>query len=154
MTEKQTRICYLANAMSVHSLRWVNYFAEHGYHVELITWRKPNANAVINPLVNLHYLRIPPHYPLTFASLLEVALLILRIKPDLIHAHYLSHFGLLGSFYSKLFNFKPFVLTEKLTGSITALKSKLYPALMSSPATLTIWSRCLQTSELPKEKSN
>jgi glycosyltransferase involved in cell wall biosynthesis len=54
---------------------------------------------------------ISPHYPATYASLLEVAPLILRIKPDLIHAHYLSHFGLLGSFYSKLFNFKPFVLT-------------------------------------------
>jgi glycosyltransferase involved in cell wall biosynthesis len=111
MTEKQTRICYLANAMSVHSLRWVNYFAEHGYHVDMITWHALGKNAVISPRVVLHRLFISPHYPATYASLLEVAPLILRIKPDLIHAHYLSHFGLLGSFYSKLFNFKPFVLT-------------------------------------------
>lgn len=42
---------------------------------------------------------------------MEIARLIKKIRPDVIHAHYISHFGILAGLYGRLFGFKPIVLT-------------------------------------------
>jgi hypothetical protein len=43
--------------------------------------------------------------------LLEITRLIKKIRPDIIHAHYIAHFGILAGLYSRLSGFKPIVLT-------------------------------------------
>jgi len=41
MEQDSMRLLYLANAASVHTRKWVNYFAEEGHEVHLVTWHKP-----------------------------------------------------------------------------------------------------------------
>lgn len=104
-------ICYLANAAAVHTVRWVNYFAEHGWKVDLITWHPPTSNSLLHQEVIIHRIRFPPHYIARYGALLEITRLIKKINPDIIHAHYISHFGILAGLYGWLSGFKPIVLT-------------------------------------------
>ncbi len=104
-------ICYLANAASIHTVRWVNYFAEHNWKVDLITWHPPGKDAEINANIDVHRILFPPHYIARYGALLEIALLIRKIRPDIIHAHYLGHFGILAGLYSRLSGFRPIVIT-------------------------------------------
>jgi len=105
------KICYLANAAAIHTVRWVNYFAEHDWKVDLITWHPPASNSEIHPAVNTHRIYFPPHYIARYGALLEITRLIRKIRPDIIHAHYISHFGILACLYGRLSGFKPIVLT-------------------------------------------
>ena len=105
------RICYLANAVAIHTVRWVNYFAEHGWKVNLITWHPPASNTMIHPDVTMHRIYFPPHYIARYGALLEITRLAKKIQPDIIHAHYISHFGILAGLYGWVSGFKPIVLT-------------------------------------------
>ena len=104
-------ICYLANAASIHTVRWINYFAEHGWKVDVITWHPPVSNSGIHRDVVVHRIFFPPHYIARYGALLEIIRLTRNIRPDIIHAHYISHFGILAGLYSRLSGFKPIVLT-------------------------------------------
>ena len=107
----KNNICYLANAAAIHTVRWVNYFAEHDWKVDLITWHPPTSNSEIHPAVNIHHIFFPPHYIARYGALLEITRLIKKICPDIIHAHYISHFGILAGLYGRLSGFRPIVLT-------------------------------------------
>ena len=104
-------ICYLGNAASIHTLRWANYFAEHDWTVDVITWHPPAEGFEIHQGVTIHRVLFPPHYIARYGTLLEIARIVRRSHPDIIHAHYLSHFGILGGLYSSIFRFRPLVLT-------------------------------------------
>lgn len=118
------KLCYLANAASVHTVRWVNYFAQSGHEVHLISWRKPVSYPELDRRVKLHCLLLPPHYPLTYITFVEAAIRIMSIKPDVIHAHYLGHFGILAGLYRRFFRSRPLVLTA--WGSDVLLDAKTY----------------------------
>jgi len=105
------KICYLANVASIHTVRWVNYFSEHDWKVDLITWHPPANNSGIHPDVVVHRIFFPPHYIARYGALLEIIRLIKKIRPDIIHAHYIGHFGILAGLYGRLSGFKPIVLT-------------------------------------------
>ena len=107
----EMKICYLANVSSIHTVRWMNYFAEHGWKVDVITWHPPTNNSLIHPDVDVHRIYFPPHYIARYGALLEITRLIRKIRPDVIHAHYISHFGILAGLYGWLSGFKPIVLT-------------------------------------------
>ena len=105
------RICYIGNAASIHTQRWINYFAGRGWHVSLITWHMPNENNIINKNIRIYRVFFPPHYIFRYGCLLEIALMLKNIKPDILHAHYLGHFGIIAGLYGKIFRFKPIVLS-------------------------------------------
>lgn len=99
------KLCYLANASSVHTAKWVNYFYRKGHQVELITF-EPGTD--IDPGVVTHVLGRP--MPLKLQYLLHghsVRRLIAQAKPDIVHAHYASGYGTLG----RLAGFHPYVLS-------------------------------------------
>lgn len=141
------RICYLATADNIHTIRWVNYFAERGNEIHLISFRKPsnqldsrvifhsidtyedsnNSGRQKTSSIRVWKQRIFSRIPLqlkqnsfiryfepvltklllVFQYQLKIHRLIREIKPDLTHAHYLSHYGLIGSFV----NFHPICIT-------------------------------------------
>ena len=104
-------ICYLGNAAAIHIQRWVNYFAEHGWKVDLITWHSPAKDFRIHPDVSVHCILFPPHYIARYGALLEITWLIRKIHPDIIHAYNIATFGILAGLYGRLSGFKPIVLT-------------------------------------------
>lgn len=99
------RICFLANAASVHTLKWVNHFSRIGHDVHLLSFEAPGP---CGPGVTYHRL------PLSHASGLRYFLaagavrkLLSTIGPDLAHAHYASGYGTLARWCG----FHPWVLS-------------------------------------------
>jgi glycosyltransferase involved in cell wall biosynthesis len=102
------KICYLADAKSIHTQRWVSYFAERGHEVHLIS----KNFAFPLPNVKSHLLKRLPESKLTLpintiSTVLQIKNLIRKIKPDIVHAHYVLDYG----FYGALANFHPLVVT-------------------------------------------
>lgn len=111
------RICYIADASSLHTQRWVNYFArrEHEIHVisELGLVPGRGGEGYVEG-VQLHLLtRLAPRiWPVSkyFSGLLwliQVRRLVKRIKPDIVDAHYITPNGYMGVFSG----FHPLILT-------------------------------------------
>lgn len=89
-------ICYLAPANSIHTVRWVNAFANRGYNVHLLTIQKPEQDE-IHPDVTIHFLpfKTPFGYYLNFMTARRI---INQIAPDFVHVHFASGYGTLGRF--------------------------------------------------------
>jgi glycosyltransferase involved in cell wall biosynthesis len=96
------RLAFLAGGgESVHARKWLTYFVGKGYDVHLITFTgKPIKG------VNVHKLRYFSKLAYPF-RILEVKKAVKEINPDILHAHYVSHYGVYGA----LTDFKPFVVT-------------------------------------------
>ena len=106
------RICYIADAGSIHTQKWVNYFAQRGYEVHLISSRGNSSE--FEPGVGLHLLTtIAPRLWSVSKYLngllwpVQARRLIRRIKPDIVDAHYITVNGYLGI----ASGFHPLILT-------------------------------------------
>ena len=105
------KICYLADAGSIHTQRWIKYFADNGHEVHLISFRSLGDCNIKD--VKLHLLkRLRPQirfvsFPINlFFEVIQVRELIKKIKPDIVHVHYIARYGVLG-----LSGFHPLVAT-------------------------------------------
>ena len=102
------KICYLANAQSVHTQKWVRFFADKGHEIYLISFEKDHVeNVRMYNLKRPFGLRLGLDIPFRFVRAQAIKRLIERIDPDILHAHYLVDYGLYGAFCG----FKPFVVT-------------------------------------------
>lgn len=106
------KICYIANAGSIHTQRWVEYFADRGHDVHLISPRPFGNSSIEN--VKLYILKTfrPQIRIMSFPINLpfyaiQVRILVARIKPDILHAHYVADCGSWGA----LSGFHPFILS-------------------------------------------
>lgn len=99
-TIKKLRIVFLASANSVHSYKWVKYFAEKGHNVSWISFTK-NTQGQIN---GVDFYEIKNAFPFNFLKLKDI---VNKINPDIFHAHYAG----VNGFVASLLNFHPFVLT-------------------------------------------
>jgi glycosyltransferase involved in cell wall biosynthesis len=91
------RLCFVANPESIHTQRWLRYFASQGHELHLIgehaTHYVPPAGVVLHDLtrlVNVRKLRY-------VAWGLAVRRLVREIRPDLLHAHQVTSAGWLGA---------------------------------------------------------
>lgn len=98
------KICYIADGKSIHIQRWVNYFAQKGHEVHLISYQFPPGYEGFDKRIKIHRLiRLLPQmwrisrYPSVFIWVSQVRLLIQKIKPEILHAHYLSVYGHLAA---------------------------------------------------------
>lgn len=104
------KICYLADAGSVHTQRWVEYFAGRGYDVHLLSGQTVN-NAIshgtqYHPLnFSKSAIRIPGK--VLIANVVKVKKVIHQFNPDIVHAHSVLGYGVLGA----LSSFHPFVIS-------------------------------------------
>jgi len=103
------RICFIADAVSIHTQRWVNYFAERGHEVHLISSRFTteyegyDARIIKHPLIRL----LPRIWKVSgylsgLLWLFQISRLVRRIKPDIIDAHYISinaYLGIISGFH-------------------------------------------------------
>lgn len=107
------KICYLADANSVHTKKWCNYFADRGNDIYVISL---NGGKIDNPNVKIYSLGMnieSIRYGGIFSKfkylfkIFSIKKIIKTIKPDIVHAHYASSYGLLGA----LLNFHPYVIS-------------------------------------------
>jgi glycosyltransferase involved in cell wall biosynthesis len=97
------RIAYLAWHGSVHTRRWVGWFAERGHEVHVITCgdaqvRDLDSDGSPLPLrYQVHDLGAPRFGKLGYLLKLRAARRAIRaIDPDVLHAHWLTSYGLLA----------------------------------------------------------
>lgn len=98
------RILFLASASAIHTTRWVNTIVDRGYEVHLVSLapiRDP-----LDSRIFYYQAPFPPQWGY-FANSLWVRRLIARSKPDLVHAHYASGYGMLAT----LAGFHPTILS-------------------------------------------
>jgi len=98
------RILFLSDAKSYHTQRWVNYFVDCGHHCFLITLDggfETKAEEFLVPAKTLpNFLK----YPLSFRRIKKI---VRKIGPDLINAHFVPNYGLIGA----LLKFRPLVIS-------------------------------------------
>jgi glycosyltransferase involved in cell wall biosynthesis len=104
-------LAFIADPNSIHTRRWLGFFVERGHRVHLLV---PNANKIepgLDPRITVHFYRAWPRtYIRGLGSLITsigLKLLLRRIKPDVLHGHYLSWFG----WSAWLSGFHPLVIT-------------------------------------------
>ena len=99
------RICYLGDARSIHVKRWIDWFSKR-HETYLITYHEPE---ILRGYENLYYMPIGKgalRY-LRFLNFVRWSKSVIsKIKPDIIHAHYVVNYGLCGAYSG----FHPFVL--------------------------------------------
>jgi L-malate glycosyltransferase len=99
------KICFLAAGDSVHSIRWIRYFALKGHEVYWISLA-----GIIEEVpkgVVFYQLQLCKNI-LSFIKIYKkVKKLIHDIRPDILHSHYAGIYGLLGA----ISGFRPLVLT-------------------------------------------
>lgn len=98
------RLCYLANAASVHTQRWATHFARRGFDVHIVSFHHAEI-----PGISVYRLGAPTGIkPVDYLLAVPRARRLLRrIAPDIVHAHYVTSYGLLGA----LVGGRPFVIT-------------------------------------------
>ncbi len=122
------KICYIAPADSIHTHRWVKYFADRGHEVHLISF-EPLGDGDIGR-TELHILKrfslrvkIVSFVIDLVPCVIQVRKLLKKINPDILHAHYITDNGLLGV----MSGFHPLVLSA--WGSDILIDPKRYPLL-------------------------
>ena len=123
------KLCFAANADSIHTRRWVSFFVKQGHDVTVVTHSKEKIEGanmirlptlfeseIKNPLLltilkpffgKLRTGRIFSFGVNLILGLFKAPKIIRNLKPDLVHAHFVSNYGL----YAALSGVKPFVLT-------------------------------------------
>ena len=97
------KIFFLANANSIHTVKWVDYFVDNGYEVHLATFSTVNDTKCENIYFlsnkktklkggNYHYLW----------SIWKLSKILSDIKPDIINAHYSYSMGLIAFLSKKI----------------------------------------------------
>lgn len=128
------RICYLANAKSIHTRRWVNYFASKGHQVHVITsW--PGEGYAEGVQLHLLSSLLPQHwkgsgYINSLLWLVQIRRLIKRIEPDIIDAHYITVYGYLGA----LSGFHPLLLTAWGSDVLIVMRESLWLRILGKYA--------------------
>ncbi len=108
------RLCFVASLQSVHTARWVRYFAAQGHEVFVVTPVAPSAPLPGIQVKILKNIRMGRRWldlllggiaaPL---QILRLQNLFRRIQPDLVHVHYLNDVA----WFSALTGVRPFVAT-------------------------------------------
>lgn len=101
------KILFLANAASIHTVRWVNALADKNHEVHLVYKHddEPTENT-ISEKVLLHRLKNAGTKGY-FINVPELKRVFKSIKPDIVNAHYASGYGTLA----RLAKLKPLVLS-------------------------------------------
>jgi len=107
------KICFLADAGSIHVQKWARYFSAEGNEVHIISFRKVQIRGVQVHYINSHgTISISP--VASFISKIgylfwigKVRRLIKKIRPDILHAHWATSYGLIGA----LSEFHPLIVS-------------------------------------------
>lgn len=105
------KICYLSDINSVHTHKWIKFFKDKEYDIHVISLSSGEYEGV-----TVHSLEVNQNVARHKADsgkieylkkITKVKKLVEEIKPDILHAHYATSYGLLGA----MTNFHPFVIS-------------------------------------------
>lgn len=88
------KVLFLSDAKSYHTRRWVDYFVERGHQCFLVSLEKGIPTQAEEFFINYKILPSFLKYPLSVRKIKKIAE---KIKPDLINAHFVPGYGLVGA---------------------------------------------------------
>jgi glycosyltransferase involved in cell wall biosynthesis len=103
------KLAFLAGANSIHSQRWVTYFAERGHHVHWFSLGI-GINSRLNNIGKVNFYEFKKSFlrPLRpFSYGIHLRKILGEINPDILHAHQVWIDGILGAFSG----FHPLIIT-------------------------------------------
>jgi glycosyltransferase involved in cell wall biosynthesis len=104
-------LAYLADPNSVHTRRWIGFFAERGHEVHLLVAADEEIHAGLPERVAVHRYRQFAPRRLPFVSSLQgrgpLRALLRATRPDVLHAHRLTRHG----WQARLSGFHPYVVS-------------------------------------------
>jgi L-malate glycosyltransferase len=121
------KICFLADATSIHTKNWCKHFANLGHEVHIISFTQNEIPGTTVHFMNGGNINVNGGNWRLILKYSSIKKLIRKIKPDILHAFYATSYGLIGA----LSSYKPYVVTP--FGSdvlISAKRSKLYKFLL------------------------
>lgn len=98
------RVLFLSDAKSYHTKRWVDYFVERGHPCFLISLEKGIPTKAEEFFIKSRILPSFLKYPFSIRKIKKIAE---KIKPDLINAHFVPNYGLIGA----SLHFRPLVVS-------------------------------------------
>jgi|SRR6185312_6432710 len=101
------RICYLADADSIHTKRWCIHFASLGHEVHLISFKKGGIEGVHFHFVDTGNISVKGGNWKVMFKANKVKSLVREINPDVLHAMYATSYGVVGA----LSGFHPYIIT-------------------------------------------
>lgn len=104
------KICYLAPANNPHTIKWCKYFKQRGHEVHLISFVPGNIEGVITHNIVFQVGIENKSYFSKLKYILQInkaKKIIKNIDPDILHAHYATSYGIIGS----LSNYHPYILS-------------------------------------------
>ncbi|UCE37031.1 MAG: glycosyltransferase family 4 protein [Thermoplasmata archaeon] len=107
--KSKKKVCHVGRASSILVQRWVNYFAERGWEVDIITF-EPAEKKFLHSDIRQHVVN-PGKIPFIgfIRAYLGVKKHLKRIKPDIIHAHSIPAYGIYVGLYSKKGGKEPYI---------------------------------------------
>jgi glycosyltransferase involved in cell wall biosynthesis len=110
-TDDRLRLAFLGDPNSVHTRRWLTWYAERGHDVRLLEGFGAEIRPGLDSRIRVERYRAFGDWRLPFLSSLharrQLRRLIDRLRPDVLHAHFVRRFGWQGS----LAEFHPFVVS-------------------------------------------
>jgi glycosyltransferase involved in cell wall biosynthesis len=105
------RLCFICNSNSIHSQRWIRYFARRGHEVHVITISPPRPLEIEGVILHPIQRRVKAkgiskifnYIKVTFQTYIHIK----SIKPDILNVLFLTDYG----FYGALSRFHPYVVT-------------------------------------------
>lgn len=123
------KLCYIADAGSIHTQRWVNFFARQGHEVHLISFRfgEGYTGGVRQYRLRTAFAQFwaVSRYLNWLFWFIQILRFVNRIKPDVIDAHYITAYGYLAI----ASGFHPVVLTTYGSDVLIAPKRNPYRLL-------------------------
>ncbi|KEI85898.1 glycosyltransferase family 4 protein [Clostridium botulinum] len=105
------KICYLADANSTHTKKWCRFFKNKGYDIDVISLNDGEIDGATVHSFNKDLDKIRKGSSFNKISYIkyfsDIKKIIEKIKPDVVHAHYATSYGLLGA----LSGFHPYIIS-------------------------------------------
>ncbi|MFL0194607.1 glycosyltransferase [Clostridium sp. WILCCON 0269] len=100
------KICFLADVDSIHTRKWVDYFSNFNNEIFIISMRDTNYKYRKN--VKVIIIEPPFKSKLSYFFIVkQIKKLIFEIKPDILHSHYATSYGL----YGRMSGYHPFIIS-------------------------------------------
>ncbi len=100
------KICFLADAHSIHTRKWVQYFSKLHNEIHIVSMRE--TDYVYDSNVHVHVLKSKSENKLSYLLLIKsVRKLVKQINPHILHSHYATSYGL----YGRMCSFHPFIIS-------------------------------------------
>ena len=103
------KICCLADASSIHIKKWVSYFVKKGYDMHVISFEDGIIEGANVHRIQMLFLFRNKTFLLKLMYMGKIKKIIKEIKPDILHAFYVTNYG----YFASKMDFHPLIVSAQ-----------------------------------------